>query len=600
MNMEACKVFVVDHRQARQKNEASLVEFIYPPKYDLHTQRKTVGRVGADFAELRALEESLQTNAYAGVFHYRRVLIIDEAKIEDVTIEKTWEGSFISAWNWAKTTELGWSKEKLEQYSQLGVTVLPNPVDVSHFGHENLYEQYVQAHGSKVLEAIEKKWPESNSFFEYLRSETKLIPFNIFLAPANVREKLFEWLLPILNSVEYDLSDLSQNDYQRRWPGFIAERLTSYFWFKNRDSLNLIYRPIGRLDKALEVDFFLPSEDTRAYLSVCDENSLLPTLLSIESFAEKSQSKSTFILLTTLLPEAYERYEDSFKWKFPHSSFYFIHYEKKVGPKAQYSHPQLSLESIGLSPLILEYDRVILLNPFTLCRKEIDQVFDFHVSKDVVIIKIVESLIKKKLSNFLSIYGIRLSFFSKIGYQSRGLKIARPKFPSEFLLLNLHDWRKECGHLVLLRRILNDQLKELSVEKSLSSYFKDKISVQTLKQVSIDLEQHYESKDVDKNPSVVFFAHLDLRDLSKLREVPFGIEFQQFIFRSILFPEVKTSFELTKFQVIFWRNISKVLNRSFFGKMRFHLKLPSFYKKFSYRIRKNRILLRVRNYITGA
>ena len=159
MQKKTIEIFAVDHRKEKPEKPDSLVTFIYPDDFaSALAEKHALGRFGADFGELRALEESLRTQSYSGVLHYRRVLILDESKLELAAIKSTWEGSFISAWNWSETLELGWSHQNLTKLSKENAIILPNKIDVGIFDCKNLLEQFQSSHGEDVIQALKKRW----------------------------------------------------------------------------------------------------------------------------------------------------------------------------------------------------------------------------------------------------------------------------------------------------------------------------------------------------------------------------------------------------------------------------------------------------------
>lgn len=65
-------------------------------------------------------------------------------------------------------------------------------------------------------------------------------PCNMFIMRKAVLDDLCAWLFPILEAVVKHGGQKADN-YQNRYPGFISERLISYFFEKNRDKYKLVY-----------------------------------------------------------------------------------------------------------------------------------------------------------------------------------------------------------------------------------------------------------------------------------------------------------------------------------------------------------------------
>ena len=62
----------------------------------------------------------------------------------------------------------------------------------------------------------------------------------MFIMRKAVLDDLCAWLFPILEAVVKHGGQKADN-YQNRYPGFISERLISYFFEKNRDKYKLVY-----------------------------------------------------------------------------------------------------------------------------------------------------------------------------------------------------------------------------------------------------------------------------------------------------------------------------------------------------------------------
>lgn len=65
-------------------------------------------------------------------------------------------------------------------------------------------------------------------------------PCNMFIARKEVVGDLCEWMFPILFAVA-DHGGQKEDAYQNRYPGFISERLISYFFEKNRNKYKVVY-----------------------------------------------------------------------------------------------------------------------------------------------------------------------------------------------------------------------------------------------------------------------------------------------------------------------------------------------------------------------
>lgn len=65
-------------------------------------------------------------------------------------------------------------------------------------------------------------------------------PCNMFIMKKPVLNDLCEWMFPILEAVAVH-GGQKKDGYLNRYPGFISERLISYFFERNRDKYRLVY-----------------------------------------------------------------------------------------------------------------------------------------------------------------------------------------------------------------------------------------------------------------------------------------------------------------------------------------------------------------------
>lgn len=469
MQKKTIEIFAVDHRKEKPEKPDSLVTFIYPDDFaSALAEKHALGRFGADFGELRALEESLRTQSYSGVLHYRRVLILDESKLELAAIKSTWEGSFISAWNWSETFELGWSHQNLTKLSKENAIILPNKIDVGIFDCKNLLEQFQSSHGEDVIQALKKRWDESEPFFEYLENQKTFVPYNIFLAPYEIRKKLFDWLLPILKSIESDLIHLSPDPYQKRWPGFIAERLVSYFWDTVVEPTQISYRPIARLDNAIEFDFCPDKLKGRIYVSACDKNYLIPTSIALESYATNAVDESTYVVLTSASEIDYSIFQSSLQSKFPNQNFEFIHIdvEGKVLPWNGINQWSLPTFFRLLIPIFVNSKSALWVDSDTLSLGDVSDVFDLGIQESFAISAAPD--IFMDYCRQIPASTPRLEGNSWENYYHDLLPIS--EFPTIFqcgmLVINTEEWRKQNDHWHLLKKQLRRVFRAVQIRIS--------------------------------------------------------------------------------------------------------------------------------------
>lgn len=65
-------------------------------------------------------------------------------------------------------------------------------------------------------------------------------PCNMFIMRRHVLDEFCEWLFPILEAVEA-YAGQKGDGYQNRYPGFLSERLMSFYFEKNQDNYKMVY-----------------------------------------------------------------------------------------------------------------------------------------------------------------------------------------------------------------------------------------------------------------------------------------------------------------------------------------------------------------------
>ena len=72
---------------------------------------------------------------------------------------------------------------------------------------------------------------ENNGFYS---------PCNMFIMRRNILQEFCDWLFPILFHVNDMIGEIN-DPYQNRYPGFLSERLMSFFFYHFRDKYRVIW-----------------------------------------------------------------------------------------------------------------------------------------------------------------------------------------------------------------------------------------------------------------------------------------------------------------------------------------------------------------------
>ncbi len=130
-----------------------------------------------------------------------------------------------------------------------GVDVLlPVPLYVYPSIEGNFRSRHVESNWDNMLEFVRDNYPDDHEDLSKFFKTTGLYsPCNMFIMRREVLDDLCSWLFPILFAVAEKGGELEDN-YQNRYPGFISERLISFFFDKHRDKYKVVYADKGFLN----------------------------------------------------------------------------------------------------------------------------------------------------------------------------------------------------------------------------------------------------------------------------------------------------------------------------------------------------------------
>lgn len=119
--------------------------------------------------------------------------------------------------------------------------VLPLPLYVAPSIEENYRNRHIGVTWDYMLEYIKENLPEDYEAASVFFKETSLYsPCNMFIMRREVLDDLCQWMFPILFNVA-EQGEILEDSYQNRYPGFISERLISYFFDRNREKYKVVY-----------------------------------------------------------------------------------------------------------------------------------------------------------------------------------------------------------------------------------------------------------------------------------------------------------------------------------------------------------------------
>lgn len=198
-----------------------------PPGFEHYTDRPGAPRADL-YSELRVQDhlERVASADYVGLAHYRRLFVTRAfpRRFSPWTYD-------LSAWDWAQVDRYGATKTALLAAIGNRDWCTAPRYDVRWAGHGSLWEQFASYHPVDLLMALADSLALVHSrarLADYLRAETSFVPFNMFLARADAVRAYGQWLWPVLAECQRQVG-VPADPYQRRYLGFLAERLHGYW-----------------------------------------------------------------------------------------------------------------------------------------------------------------------------------------------------------------------------------------------------------------------------------------------------------------------------------------------------------------------------------
>lgn len=118
--------------------------------------------------------------------------------------------------------------------------ILPLPLYVAPSLEENYKKRHDPADWNYMMDCLkercEEEYKEAKAFFK----KNLYSPCNMFIMRRNVLDELCSWLFPVLFAAAEHGGE-KKDCYQNRYPGFLSERLISFFFEKNRNKYKVVY-----------------------------------------------------------------------------------------------------------------------------------------------------------------------------------------------------------------------------------------------------------------------------------------------------------------------------------------------------------------------
>ena len=172
---------------------------------------KNISTLNSQFCELTALYWIWKntTEDYVGLSHYRRHFILPD--------------------NWIRRCD-----------ANNADVILPVPLYVYPDLEGDYRKRHVSQDWDVLMDYFKRSLPDEYDMAKEFFAGNLYSPCNMLIARREVLNELCRWLFSILFTVYKRIGD-KEDSYQRRYPGFMSERLISYYFDNRRDRYKVAY-----------------------------------------------------------------------------------------------------------------------------------------------------------------------------------------------------------------------------------------------------------------------------------------------------------------------------------------------------------------------
>lgn len=118
--------------------------------------------------------------------------------------------------------------------------ILPAPLYVAPSIMQNYKDRHIASDWDFMMDYLKRIYPEDYREAVDFFDTNLYSPCNMFIMKKEILDELCKWLFPIL-FVCAEHSREREDSYQNRYPGFLAERLMTFFFEKNRNQYKAVY-----------------------------------------------------------------------------------------------------------------------------------------------------------------------------------------------------------------------------------------------------------------------------------------------------------------------------------------------------------------------
>lgn len=119
--------------------------------------------------------------------------------------------------------------------------ILPTPLYVAPSLAQNYRDRHEAADWEFMMKYLKMLYPEDyNAAMSFFETTNLYSPCNMFIMKKCILNDMCRWMFPILFACADHIGE-REDAYQNRYPGFLAERLMSFFFERNREKYRIVY-----------------------------------------------------------------------------------------------------------------------------------------------------------------------------------------------------------------------------------------------------------------------------------------------------------------------------------------------------------------------
>lgn len=118
--------------------------------------------------------------------------------------------------------------------------ILPTPLYVMPSLSQNYKDRHIEKDWDFMMDKLNQIYPEDYKAAKEFFDTNWYSPCNMFIMKKEVLNDFCSWMFPLIFACAEN-GGKREDTYQNRYPGFLSERLMTFYFEKNRDKFRVVY-----------------------------------------------------------------------------------------------------------------------------------------------------------------------------------------------------------------------------------------------------------------------------------------------------------------------------------------------------------------------